>query len=246
MARSSWPVSRFALGAPTRRGAIVLAAIAAVACAHGPRLPGSASWEAHRDAAKRAYAASRFDEAEAELRAALAIAEGAGPRDPRIPVTLDALGDVLLSEGRDDDAEASDRGSLAWRERELGADHIDVTASLTRLVELDVWRGDYAEAGRLYERVLAIREARLGPNDPLVAVTLRNIARGKTVGGEYEEAERLYQRALAIEESALGKEDVEVGWTLAGYAELLRATGRTQEASDAEARSQRIRERAAR
>ena len=48
--------------------------------------------------------------------------------------------------------------SLAIREKALGADHPDVSASLNNLAELYRAKGRYADAEPLYRRSLAIEE----------------------------------------------------------------------------------------
>lgn len=67
-------------------------------------------------------------------------------------------------------------------------------------------QGQYAQAGPLYQRALAIKEKALGPEHPLVATSLNNLAAPYDDQGQYAQAEPLYQRALAILEKALGPE----------------------------------------
>ena len=67
-------------------------------------------------------------------------------------------------------------------------------------------QGQYAQAGPLYQRALAIKEKALGPEAPLVATSLNNLAALYDDQGQYAQAEPLYQRALTIGEKALGPE----------------------------------------
>ena len=64
--------------------------------------------------------------------------------------------------------------------------------------------GDYAGAGPLYRRALAIREITLGPDHPDVATVLNGLAVLLSSKGDYAEAEPLFRRALQIREKALG------------------------------------------
>ncbi|CAN0516221.1 unnamed protein product [Laminaria digitata] len=67
-------------------------------------------------------------------------------------------------------------------------------------------QGNYAEAGPLYKRSLAIYEKALGSEHPSVATSLNNLAGFLETQGNYAEAGRLYKRSLAITEKALGPE----------------------------------------
>jgi len=65
--------------------------------------------------------------------------------------------------------------SLIWglqvldiREKELGADHVDVAASLNNIAVLLKTSGQFEEAEEMYNRSIAIKEKALGPNHPQV------------------------------------------------------------------------------
>ncbi|CAN0569240.1 unnamed protein product, partial [Laminaria digitata] len=58
--------------------------------------------------------------------------------------------------------------------------------------QLPVAKGNYAEAGPLYKRSLAINEKALGPEHPSVAELLNNLAGLLKTQGNYAEAGPLY------------------------------------------------------
>ncbi|CAN0519075.1 unnamed protein product, partial [Laminaria digitata] len=83
-------------------------------------------------------------------------------------------------------------------------------------------QGNYAEAGPLYKRSLAIDEKALGPEHPSVATSLHNLAGLLKTQGNYAEAEPLYKRSLTIVEKALGPDHPSVATSLNNLAELFR------------------------
>jgi tetratricopeptide (TPR) repeat protein/cellulose biosynthesis protein BcsQ len=104
-------------------------------------------------------------------------------------------------------------------------------------------RAQYAEAGPLYQRALALRERVLGPEHPDVAASLNNLAVLYHAQGRYAEAEPLYQRALVISEAMLGPEHPDTAWSLNNLAELYRAQGRYSDAEPLCQRALALRER---
>jgi len=92
--------------------------------------------------------------------------------------------------------------ALAVRERELGAEHLDVAESLLDLglVRLEQSRRD---AEPLLRRALAIREKALGPEAPEVAAALLGL--GSYLGRlaeQWKDAEQVLRRAVAIYEKS--------------------------------------------
>lgn len=100
-------------------------------------------------------------------------------------------------------------------------------------------QGDYAAAGPLYRRVLAIREASLDPENenenkkwifPLIAASLGNLANVLQAQGDYAAAEASYRRELAIWEKAYGLQHPYVASTLRALTGLLRTQGQYAQA----------------
>jgi tetratricopeptide (TPR) repeat protein len=116
------------------------------------------------------------------------------------------------------------------RERHLGPEHPEVATSLNDLAELYRTQGQYAQAGPLYQRALAIREKALGPEHPHVATSLNDLGELYHAQGQYAQARPLYQRALAIREKTLGPEHPHVATSLNDLAGLHYAQGRYAQA----------------
>src|SRR6516164_126553 len=86
---------------------------------------------------------------------------------------------------------------LEIREKALGANHLDVAASLNNLAELYRTEDRYAEAEPLFKRALTIKEKALGGEDPRLVRNLNDLAGLYWHEGRYAEAEPLFRRALA-------------------------------------------------
>jgi tetratricopeptide (TPR) repeat protein len=121
---------------------------------------------------------------------------------------------------------------------------LEEAAESTALAKRAQEQGEYDEARRLFERVLAIREDVLGPNHLEVAVSVDDLARlyreqhtlfspQRSAPVSYERAMEylraparadlampLYERALAIREQALGPDHPNVATSLDNPADL--------------------------
>jgi tetratricopeptide (TPR) repeat protein/predicted Ser/Thr protein kinase len=91
-------------------------------------------------------------------------------------------------------------------------------------------KGDYTEAARVYEGVLAVREAALGPEHPEVAVALNMLATAKGRNRELAEAERLLRRVIGIRERTDGPGHPFTIWAYNNLATALKGQGRLEEA----------------
>ena len=68
------------------------------------------------------------------------------------------------------------RRAVKARERKLGADHLEVSESLTDLADVLRAQGKQDEAEPLYARALDIQERRLGATHPGTIEAVRNLA----------------------------------------------------------------------
>ncbi len=198
-------------------------------------------WQSHITSGESAYREGDYTQAEEQFAAALTVAVGFGPQDPRLATSLNNLAELYRVQGKYADAEPLYLRALAIVEKALGPEHPDVAASLNNLAALYHTQGRYAEAEPLFERSLAIREKVLGPEHPDVATSLNNLAVLYQAQGKYAEAEPLYERSLKIVEKTLGPDHPNVATSLENYAALLRETGRPHEAEEMEARARAIR-----
>ena len=116
---------------------------------------------------------------------------------------MDTLGRVYDSLGLFDRAQPLLEASLATRRRLLGAEHLDVAASLVANGTFWFHKGDFDRSEPMQKQALAIRERLLGPEAPEVAASLNNLGTLNLGRGRYDEAQRLMERALQIQERTL-------------------------------------------
>ncbi len=107
----------------------------------------------------------RYDEAERELRAGIAVLAAAGPADR--PELLDArvlLARALRKQRRVADAEGEIEVLLADCERLLGGEHFTTTLVKKELCELRIVQRRFEEARAIYEDLIGSYERRFGPD----------------------------------------------------------------------------------
>jgi CHAT domain-containing protein/lipopolysaccharide biosynthesis regulator YciM len=112
----------------------------------------------------------------------------------------------LLSGGKYDEALPPAERALEIRERLLGAESLDVAATLDGLGKIYTGRGEYIKAEPLFNRALEIREKVLGKDHPTTADSFNFLAELYIEQGKYAEAESFNRRALEIREKVLGKD----------------------------------------
>lgn len=173
----------------------------------------------------------RFDEADEQLRQALALRRRLfGTDHAEIADTLNALGEVRYDRGDFDGAERLYDEALAMRERLFGRQNAAVATSLDNLGNVYQEHGDEAAAEAAYREALAIRRAKLGPDHNDVAASLNNVATILHDREEYDAAEELYMESLAISRRALGENHPDVGISLNNLAVLLHDRKKFEEA----------------
>ena len=104
--------------------------------------------------------------------------------------------------GRNEEAEASARASLALRRAGLGDVHEKTADSLNLVANALTAQGRHAEADPIYRQVLGMYEVLYGPDDFHVAIVLSNLGNSLRRTGRAHQAEPLYVRAVTIAEGA--------------------------------------------
>ena len=99
---------------------------------------------------------------------------------------------------------------LRDKERQLGANHVEVAETCSALAIVHNQNGDHEAARPLYERALRIWEAAKGPDCADVAHTLTDLAVLHLEQGNDEIGRPLLERALAIQERELGPDHPDV------------------------------------
>ena len=165
--------------------------------------------------------------------------------DPETEADLrDAIGTILMNNGKYDKAKTILEQALATRERVFTGDNPTVASSLNKLAALHYRQGRFAQAEPLFTRALAVWEKALGPDHPDVASCLFNLAELYQDHGRFAQAEPLFTRALAIDEKAFGPDHPEVATCLNSLALLSKDQGRYAQAEPLFTRALAIREKA--
>lgn len=122
------------------------------------------SWERNLTAGITALREGQFDEARSQYLRALRDAEGFGPADPRLTVTLDNLGALYRLQGKYEEAEPICLRALAIKESTFGPEHANVASTLRDLNEIYRSLGQIDRARKYQERALKILEKAIGPD----------------------------------------------------------------------------------
>jgi tetratricopeptide (TPR) repeat protein/predicted Ser/Thr protein kinase len=147
--------------------------------------------------------ASEYDEAERELRQALAILTKSGEADPLVESKIrHSLGLALMQNGKLDEAERELRESLRVESRVVGPDHPSIAKSRMNLgaVLLKQDRLDQAEREYL-DSIDALTKA-LGPRHPTLATARGNLASVYVLQARNEEAVAEGRQVLEIAEQS--------------------------------------------
>jgi serine/threonine protein kinase/tetratricopeptide (TPR) repeat protein len=154
---------------------------------------------------------------------------------------LATLGEAYLNLGHFDGALPLVERSLEIRERELGAAHPDVAATLRTQGWVQYWLGDFRSSRESFVRSLEIRENTMSALDPAIAESLSDLAFLEWRLGEFEVSDALFERALELFERAGGPDGTEVADVLYQRSLLLNTQGRYTEARDGLNRALEIR-----
>ena len=177
------------------------------------------------------YRASRFGEAEIEVRSALETLRPAlGDDHPEVADALNRLALVQRSLGRSRDAEATVREALAIYRRVHGERHAKTADALSNLASVLTRGGGAAQAEPLLRQVLDIRRRVLGSDHPDVAWTLVDLAANLLRRGQTDEAELMLNEALAIQTPRYGRDHPDTSRTLVLLARLHQRRGQTEPA----------------
>lgn len=202
---------------------IILFVFAAAVFAQRP-----SSFESHLAAGQAAMQQSRYAEADAQFRAA--VAEAALPdasRDPLREVqAYSALCDLDLLMSRYDEAIAMASKAVDTVE---AANAPDVTPHLGRLAAAYRVAGKTALAAPLLERILAI-DQKLGPDDPKVSVDYDRLGSAYMELFRIDEARTAYQRAIDTRISRLGPDHIDVATALVNLGVLEERNAQPKEA----------------
>jgi len=155
-------------------------------------------WEHYMAEGARAYQNSQETNAEMFYLAALEHVQNAGPEDPRLAATLNALAVLYHAQSKYAKAEPLYQRVVKLLEQTVGPDHPTLATTLNNLAVVCEAQDKYAEAAPLYQRALALMERTLGPDHPNLAAALDNYADLLRKMRREAEAESAAARARAI------------------------------------------------
>ena len=121
---------------------------------------------------------------------------------PRASLLAFNVAKYLQAVARYSEAEPLLKRSLAIKEKTVGGEHPDTSATLHELARLHLAQGCYSEAEPLFKRSLAIYEKTLGGEHPYTSISLRQTARLALDLGRLDEAEAAITRARTIQQRA--------------------------------------------
>ena len=174
----------------------------------------------------------RLDDAEAELREAIALDQAAGgPQSPDAAYLQLRLADLVL-EAHGDTVEADSlmRAGLATTRAVLGESHPRTAWALGDLASLRSKEGRHAEAVEDARAALRIGEQVFGPRSGRVGEFCQALSQIYRRAGRFAEAEPMTRRQLAIVAATVGTSHPAYASALSESAELLMELGRYDEA----------------
>lgn len=151
--------------------------------------------------------ARRYDEAETAYRRVLEVDEKlAGDREstPSLCTTTMNLGGLLADVGREDEAEAMLRRSVAYHEALYKGEHPYQAFAMKNLSDVLMHRGKFEEAESTLAGAQRILEEQLGPEHPNVAVVISSRAVMLAEQKLYEQAVDAYETAIERISASLG------------------------------------------
>jgi tetratricopeptide (TPR) repeat protein len=140
------------------------------------------------------------------------------------------IADLLVAQGKYNDAEKLFRSVIEARARVLGPEHPDTLDSRHCLIYALARQSKYSEAEAEARQVLKLREKVLGPEHVDTLVSRYNLAEPLVEQGKYAEAEALYRNVIRLDEKVLGPEHPRTLAARVGLATVLGSEGKSVEA----------------
>ena len=187
--------------------------------------------ESRNDVANVLKARGKYEEAEQEYRASLALrVEALGSDDLHVAISRNNLASVLRMQGKYEEAEAEYRAARAILEITVGPGHPDIAVVRNNLANVlnDQSRPEETESER--REALAVLEGALGPEHPNVVDMRESLANFFSTQGEYEQAVAEYRAVLALKQERLGPNHLSMGSTRSNLASTLFDQGKHEEA----------------
>lgn len=177
--------------------------------------------------------ATRYEEAEAQVRRALELKKSSlDAADYEIGVTQVLLGRVLESRGLYTEAEKELREALSILERAPDELRPQVSVTWHSLARVLDKLGRLGEAEVLFRKAAEFDLPAAGEDDPQYAVSLQSLGWILAQRGKLQEAESWLRKALDVQERTFGHEHPETTTTLLTLGRVLLLEERVSEAED--------------
>ncbi|MEM7153215.1 MAG: tetratricopeptide repeat protein [Myxococcota bacterium] len=186
---------------------------------------------AHNSLGTILKAQGKYEQAETELRAALASWERVPePHELDVARVRNNLGVVFFSQGKYEQAVVEYRAALSLREKALGPGHPVVARSRNNLGAAYYSQGKHEQAEIEYRSALLSWENALGAGHPDVASGRNNLGAVLQKQGKYERAEVEFRAALSSWAKTLGAEHPDVARARNNLGTVLDRQGKYEEA----------------
>jgi serine/threonine-protein kinase len=173
----------------------------------------------------------KFDQARPLLEASLATRRRLfGDAHPAVGDSLTHLADLLILQGRYQDAERAAREALAIHRATIGPESAAAAEDLGLVGAALASRGERVDAKAVLDQALALRRRVLPPDDPAIAENLSALAYVASESGDFAEMEVRHAEALAILRRAFGDKHPRVALGLNNLAVAYDNRGRYDEA----------------
>ena len=165
------------------------------------------------------YRQRHYAQARVEYEAAI---EGGstslGPEHPALARSMSYRGWTQLKQGHADLAELDFLRAVGIVKAAFGAEDVRLAVHLNALATVDLYEGDYAEAGRRYEEIRGLVARSAGESDLELLGATTNLAEVKFRGDAPARSQELGEQALRIAEATLGPDHDRVAHILAHLA----------------------------
>jgi tetratricopeptide (TPR) repeat protein len=166
-------------------------------------------------------ARGRYAEAEAKFRHVLRATDVVGQtQSTAIALQLLLLSQVLVSEGKLDEAGALVQRSLDLYQLQLGSSHPRFGNALKTMASIEALRGRDRTAEAHYRQALEIDNKSIGPESPAVATDLMNLVPLLKRAGKQQDAKANIDRALAINIAQFGADGPQTAGVILALANM--------------------------
>jgi len=183
----------------------------------------------HLRTATYLHEAGYHNDAETQIRRCIALQDD-GEETDEFCRKLDVFCQILLSQGKYEEAETVGWRALKGRERLSGGEDRGCLGTICNLASVLRYRGKHVEAEAMYRRAFESSEMIYGPNHTNTEACLSNLATMLGTLGKYDEAEKIFRGAVEGKGKKRGTEHHPTLADIQNLAGVLQEMGRYEEA----------------